>query len=240
MADASSIRRASSLPNPQNFYRGGIRYYNNAPYVSTGTQWDNLSAIVLHIPLQVAADDVEQNVFIADRPYQILSATEAHGVISTGAATASLMKCTGTQAPSAGTLTTSAAFDLNGVAANTVTAATVVNPTTPAVLAATIASGAVTGITIENGGAGYGSTAPTIYIQAPSATGTQATATCTLSSGVINAVTVGTAGTLYDNPPQVLALPASILNTGDRLALHFSTTPTGLVGAVITVVLQAL
>lgn len=61
--------------------------------------------IVLAVHIQSAASAVDQNVFVADRAYQVVSITESHAVAGTdgSAVTLDVKKCTGSQAPSAGT-----------------------------------------------------------------------------------------------------------------------------------------
>ena len=61
---------------------------------------------------------------------------------------------------------------------------------------ATVVNGAVTTITILNGGSGYTS-APTIVIAAPGGNGTQATATATITTG----------GTGYTSAPTISIAP---------------------------------
>ena len=76
------------------------------------------------------------------------------------------------------------------------------NPTIQATATATIANGAVTGITFT-GGSGYTS-APTVTISLPQATATaQASATATLINGAVTGFTVTNFGTGYLNPPNV-------------------------------------
>ena len=61
--------------------------------------------IVLAVHIQSAASAVDQNVFVADRAYQVVSITEVHAAAGTdgSAVTLDVKKCTGSQAPSAGT-----------------------------------------------------------------------------------------------------------------------------------------
>jgi hypothetical protein len=61
-------------------------------------------------------------------------------------------------------------------------------------LSVTVTAGAVTAVTVLDGGAGYGTTAPTITI---SGVGTGATATATLTNGVVTSVAVGAGGSGY-------------------------------------------
>ena len=67
---------------------------------------------------------------------------------------------------------------------------------------ATISGGAVTAITITQGGSGY-TTAPTITLGAPGGVGTQATATATITDGVVTAITITEAGSDYTDAPTV-------------------------------------
>lgn len=69
--------------------------------------------VVLTFPIP-ATSDLGHNLFIADAAYEIVSIEEAHAGTSTGAATLTVTKCTGTQAPTAGTAMTSDTFDLQG------------------------------------------------------------------------------------------------------------------------------
>ncbi|MBI4835007.1 MAG: multicopper oxidase domain-containing protein [Planctomycetes bacterium] len=66
---------------------------------------------------------------------------------------------------------------------------------------ATVASGAVTGINVTNGGSGYTS-APTIYIYGGGGTG--ATASATIAGGAVTGITVNTPGTGYATAPTIL------------------------------------
>lgn len=78
---------------------------------------------------------------------------------------------------------------------------------------ATVASGAVTGFTVTNGGGGYKS-APTVVI---TGAGTGATATANLSNGVITSITVNAGGTGYSSAP-------TITFTGGDLPAAFAPT----------------
>lgn len=77
---------------------------------------------------------------------------------------------------------------------------------TPATATATISGGAVTGITINNGGSGYTS-APTVnfYGGGPVVNGgSKARATATLSGGVITGITINNGGSGYTTAPTVV------------------------------------
>ncbi|CAI8909841.1 hypothetical protein [Chryseobacterium sp. IT-36CA2] len=76
---------------------------------------------------------------------------------------------------------------------------------TPALATATISGGAVTGITITNGGSGYTS-APTInfYGGGPVVSGgSKAIATATISGGVVTGITINNGGSGYTSAPTV-------------------------------------
>lgn len=61
---------------------------------------------------------VDVHEFIADDSYEIVSASEIHAVAGTdpGAVSLDIKKCTGTQAPAAGTTMLAAPFNLKGAA----------------------------------------------------------------------------------------------------------------------------
>jgi len=76
---------------------------------------------------------------------------------------------------------------------------------TPAIVTASISGGAVTGITINNGGSGYTS-APTInfYGGGPIVNGgSKARATATISGGVVTGITINNGGSGYTSVPTV-------------------------------------
>lgn len=68
------------------------------------------------ITVPISATTVDGTIFIADDAWVITSIEEVHSVLGTdgSAVTAQVMKCTGTQAPSAGTAMTTGTFDLKG------------------------------------------------------------------------------------------------------------------------------
>lgn len=77
----------------------------------------------------LVAGSVDTHCFIADRAYKVASVKHIVSVGASGA-TLDVKKCTGTQAPAAGTTTLNATLDLNATA----------NTTTTAVLSATPAN----------------------------------------------------------------------------------------------------
>ncbi|MDV7699015.1 hypothetical protein N6B72_19010 [Chryseobacterium soli] len=75
----------------------------------------------------------------------------------------------------------------------------------PAVATATISGGAITGITITNGGSGY-TTVPTVNFYGGGSIvngGTKAKATATVSGGVVTGITINNGGTGYTSIPTV-------------------------------------
>ncbi len=75
--------------------------------------------IRINVMIRAAADHISQNVFVADRAYRLLSVEEAHVTASTSG-TLTVRKCTGTQAPSAGTNMLTSTISTAGTANTTV------------------------------------------------------------------------------------------------------------------------
>ena len=93
-------------------------------------------------------------------------------------------------------------------------------------------SGAVTKITITDGGSGY-AVAPTVTISAPPANGTTATATVTVDAqGAVSTITLGAAGTGYTSPPSVTIAPPTA--AGGRQATAVAAADTIEVPAQLT------
>ena len=81
----------------------------------------------------------------------------------------------------------------------------------PAQLTVTLTAGVVTDINIDYGGRGY-TAAPTITIDPPGGTGTQATATATITDGVVTDITITNGGTEYMAVPDATASdPAGVI-----------------------------
>jgi hypothetical protein len=122
MSDASSIRKASTLPAGSG-YKSQIRYdsTNDQAVIHTGTQWVPLSNVVLTIPFPAAADAVDQNVFLCDRAYKVVSVTEVHSTAGTdgSAVSVAVKKASSTTAIGSGTNVLTSTFNLKGTA-NTV------------------------------------------------------------------------------------------------------------------------
>jgi hypothetical protein len=251
------------------FYEGGIRFQLNpsgynytpsagvsrktgAPFVNTGAQWLNLAAEAISVPVSASLDATDQILFIADKPYNIISISEAHvtkagqagvlGVVKlspTGLASVAFSASGGVGYGHAPTLTFSAPQTLGGVTATAT---------------ATVGGSAVTGIVITNPGWGYTS-APTVTITPDSRD--------TITGVTVGTATLGaltpTAATLITNGTQICSvdingpsnlvvtnqtlstnIPTIQLNTGEMLGLTVkSGAVTSLAGAVLTIVLQA-
>lgn len=71
--------------------------------------------------VQIAAATVDENIFIATGPCEVVGVSEVHTVAGTdaGAVTLDVTKCDGTEAPASGLTVLSSTIDLKG-AANTV------------------------------------------------------------------------------------------------------------------------
>ena len=85
---------------------------------------DNTSGIIpqdVTLTVQIDANSVDENVWIADGPYEIVGASEVHAVAGNDASavTADVVKITSTDAPGSGTTMLASTFDLKGTA-NTV------------------------------------------------------------------------------------------------------------------------
>jgi hypothetical protein len=87
-----------------------------------------LAPNVIKVMLPLNGDNVDQNVFICDRPYVLEYVAESHATAGTdaGAVTLVVRKCTGTQAVTSGTSLQVTSIDLKGTA-NTVQVRSVPN-----------------------------------------------------------------------------------------------------------------
>ena len=83
---------------------------------------------------------------------------------------------------------------------------------------ASVTSGAVSGITVRGGGAGYTS-APAVTV-GPPPSGTTATATAVLTGGVVTAITINTGGSGYSAVPPTITIAPPTVPTGSA-----ATTP---------------
>lgn len=102
-------------------------------YVNSGAQWVPLGNVVLSVNAALATEAVDQNIFIADRPYNVVAVGEVHGTAEATATTltAQVNKCTGTTVAGSGSNVLTSTFNLKG------TANTVQNGTLSATLANT-------------------------------------------------------------------------------------------------------
>lgn len=127
MSDASSIRLASSLSSQSSpgatFYKSAIRFNNNQPHYNSGSQWVGIGNVVLSVPVVLAANEVDQNVFIADRAYQVVSVSESHAVAEATASslTLTVKKAASGTAIASGTNVLSTTFNLKSTANTPVT-----------------------------------------------------------------------------------------------------------------------
>jgi hypothetical protein len=94
---------------------GSIQVHNGTNFVAGGGG---------NVPISrsVEAASVDAYVFVADRAYRVVSVAEIHAVAGSdgGAVTLFVNKCTGTQAPSAGSPVTALSFNLKSTAATAV------------------------------------------------------------------------------------------------------------------------
>lgn len=96
---------------------GQLRVGNGSAYVPAAGD------VVRTADAASAAGAIDRWAFIADRAYKLVGVKAIWTVIAGAAFTVDLKKCTGTQAPSAGTTMLTAAIDLN-TTANTLATAT--------------------------------------------------------------------------------------------------------------------
>lgn len=96
--------------------------------------------VTVHMPLN--GDNVDQNVFIADRKYDVIAVRESHAVAGSdaGAVTLDVVKATGTTAVASGTTVLGSTFDMKGTA-NTVVSKTRSNGGVLSTPVATLAQG---------------------------------------------------------------------------------------------------
>ncbi len=104
--------------------------------------------VTINVPITAAADHISRNVFVADRAYRLVSVEEAHVTASTSG-TLQVNKCTGTQAPSAGTNMLTSTISTAGTA-NTVVSGTLSATDAARLLADGDRIGLVTGGTVTN------------------------------------------------------------------------------------------
>lgn len=92
-----------------------LKIYDGDSFVSSGGD------LVVTVKNLLNADCIDQNVFVADRAYQLVGVREVHGTASSdgGAVTLDVVKLTGTTAPASGTTMLSGTINMKGTA-NTV------------------------------------------------------------------------------------------------------------------------
>ena len=250
MADASSIRKAATLPTQAQagapFYQGGIRFNTDQAWVNTGSQWAPLGNVVISIPIPLTTEDVDSHIFVADRAYKVVSVTESHITKSgsTNAAATAVL----------GTLTTAdkvdhITVDTAGTLYTTVPTVTLSAPpvgegNVRATAHATIDAGGVATIVVDNVGAGY-LVAPTVTITGGNAV-TVDVKQCTPGTAPASGATVLAAplsDNTTENTPQsasVLTTSASTVAAGNTLALDVTGSVGNYAGGVVTVTLRPL
>lgn len=79
--------------------------------------------IIVTVQQPVNAGNVDQDVFIADRPYRVVAVRESHGTAGNdaGAVTLDVVKCTGTTAAASGTTVLGSTFNMKSTANTVVT-----------------------------------------------------------------------------------------------------------------------
>jgi len=72
--------------------------------------------VTVHMPL--TADAIDRNVFVADRPYDVISVSESHGTAGNdaGAVTLDVVKATGTTAVASGSTVLGSTFNMKSTA----------------------------------------------------------------------------------------------------------------------------
>jgi hypothetical protein len=85
-------------------------------FVNSGYQWVPVGNVVLSIAVQNSDDAIDQNIFIADRAYNVISMQQVHAVAGTDASavTAQITKCSGTTVPGSGVAVMTNTFNLKG------------------------------------------------------------------------------------------------------------------------------
>lgn len=99
------------------------------PHNEVGLQYSSPADILAHskdrevITVQLTANSVDANVYVATRPVRVTAIREVHSVVGSTGATVGVRKATGTTAPASGTLVHTAALGLE-TTINTVQSAT--------------------------------------------------------------------------------------------------------------------
>ncbi|NBQ67420.1 MAG: hypothetical protein EBU46_00770 [Nitrosomonadaceae bacterium] len=121
MADASSLRKAASLPSATGNNQSSIRFIDGELALSNGTNW----VYPGRVEVSSSGTTADGAFYIANRPMEVVAIREVHSTAGSdgSAVNVQVVKDTGTNAPGAGTdlLTnnSSAGFNLKGTA-NTV------------------------------------------------------------------------------------------------------------------------
>lgn len=137
MADASSFRKATSLPSATGRNNSSCRWIDGELSISNGTSW----VYPFRQDVVYRATLADGAFYVATRPVKVIAISEVHAVAGddVGAVNVQVTKDTGTQAPGAGadllTNNSDAGFNLKGTA-NTVQAGTLTATEADLVLAA--------------------------------------------------------------------------------------------------------
>lgn len=139
MSSASSFRKAATLNAASGRIQGQVRYdtTNKRGVLATDANQVGIHEFDVAVSLPLNGDNVDQVIYIANAPVKVVAIREAHGVAGNdaGAVTLDVKKCTGTQAPSAGTTVLTSTVNLKGTA-NTVVAPALTATTANLALAA--------------------------------------------------------------------------------------------------------
>jgi len=121
MADASSIRKTSALPDATGRNNSSLRWIDGELAVSNGTNWTYPG----RFEVTSVGATTDSAFFVATRALEIVAIREVHAVAGSdaGAVTLNLTKESGTTAPGAGTTVQTGTLNMKGTA-NTVQTAT--------------------------------------------------------------------------------------------------------------------
>lgn len=121
MADASSVRKTSALPDATGRNNSSMRWIDGELAVSNGTNWTYPG----RFDVTATGLTADAAFFVANSPCEVVAIREVHSVAGSdsGAVTLNVTKETGTTAPGAGTTVMTGTLNMKGTA-NTVQTAT--------------------------------------------------------------------------------------------------------------------
>jgi len=122
---------ANTTPTPAGqakVYNRNVRIAKNAALV----QAENYFPVSVTRVVVANGDQIDQSIFIANRPYKVIGVSYSHGTKGTdgGAVTVDVKKCTGVQAPSSGTSVLTSAFNAKGTDEEVQVGTLATNPST--------------------------------------------------------------------------------------------------------------